>query len=66
MNDSDNQLEIPMGLGVAYRDPSGLVADLRGTFRAATDAQLVLTGAGNTDYVPMHNWGAVARIGYEF
>lgn len=66
MNDSDNVLEIPMGVGVAYRDPSGLVADLRGTFRAAADSQLVLTGMNTTDYVPLHNWGAVARIGYEF
>lgn len=65
MNDSDNVFEVPMGLGVAYRT-EGFIADLRGTFRAAADSNLVLTGVGSNSYVPMHNWGAIARVGYEF
>lgn len=65
MNDSDNLLEIPMGVGVAYRT-GGFVADVRGSFRAAIDSALVLKSPTSTDYVPMHQWGATARIGWEF
>ena len=65
INDSDNVFEVPMGAGVSYRSES-FFGDVRGTFRAATNSQLVLTGSSATDYVPMHNWGALARIGYEF
>src|SRR5262245_12223636 len=65
MNDSDNLLEIPVGAGLAYRE-GNLVVDVRGTFRAAVDSALVLKSATATDYVPMHNWAATARIGWEF
>lgn len=69
MNDHDNLLVFPVGTGVAYRI-GGFVADLRGTFRAATDEDLVLTGTrfptANNNFAPMHTWEAAAALGYEF
>jgi hypothetical protein len=73
MNDHDNLLEFPMGAGLAYR-MAGFVLDLRGTFRAATDQNLVLKGSVPTttiaptssDFAPMHTWQASAALGYEF
>jgi hypothetical protein len=69
MNDKDNLLEFPMGAGVSYRR-DGFVADLRGTFRAAVNQDLVLTTPSlsptSDDFAPMHTWEASAAIGYEF
>jgi hypothetical protein len=69
MNDKDNLLEFPMGVGFAYRT-GGLVADIRGTFRATTDQNLVLKtptlSPTSDDFAPMHTWEASAAIGYEF
>ncbi len=67
---SDNSIEFPMGLGISFRDPSGFIFDMRGTFRANVDEGLVLErNANNTssnNYVPMHTWEASAAVGYEF
>lgn len=65
MNDTDTLFEVPMGAGVSYRD-QGFVIDVRGTFRAAVDSQLVQESSASKDYLPMHNWGASARVGWEF
>jgi hypothetical protein len=69
MNAHDNLLEFPLGAGFAYR-AGGFVADLRGTFRIATDQNLVLTTPTLTptssDFAPMHTWEASAALGYEF
>lgn len=70
MNDHDNLLVFPMGAGIAWRT-NGFVADLRGTFRAATDEDLVLKNSSvpstsSNDFVPMHTWEAGAAVGYEF
>jgi hypothetical protein len=70
MNSQDNLLEFPMGAGFAYR-VGGFVADLRGTFRATTDNNLVLrtpptATPSSDDFAPMHTWEASAALGYEF
>ena len=69
MNDHDNLLEFPMGAGLAYR-MAGFVFDLRGTFRAATEQNLVLkqpaAAPTSSDFAPMHTWEASAALGYEF
>jgi len=69
MNDHDNLLEFPMGAGVQYR-MGGFVGDLRGTFRAMTDQNLVLknptASPTSDDFAPMHTWEASAAVGYEF
>jgi hypothetical protein len=66
MADSDNSVVYPLGAGVAYRHSSGFVADLRGTFRVNSDAGLVLSSPGSTEFVPLHTWEASAGFGYEF
>jgi len=71
MNDHDNLLVFPMGTGIAYR-MGGFVADVRGTFRAATEQDLVLKNqtvlptTNSNDFAPMHTWEASAALGYEF
>jgi hypothetical protein len=72
MNDFDNLIEFPVGGGLSYRR-DGFVGDLRGTFRAATEQNLVLKPTSITpgaptseDFVPMHTWEASAALGYEF
>jgi hypothetical protein len=69
MNDHDNLLEFPMGAGMAYR-MSGFVLDVRGTFRAAMDQNLVLKNPTpsptSSDFASMHTWEASAALGYEF
>ncbi len=61
---TDNLVEYPMGAGVSYRDNSGLLVDLRGTFRAVPSSTLVVDPTG----VPAsaHWWEASGAIGYEF
>ena len=73
MNDHDNLLEFPLGAGLAYR-MAGFVLDLRGTFRVATEQNLVLKASiptttiapTSSDFAPMHTWQASAALGYEF
>jgi hypothetical protein len=66
MNASDNSVVFPMGAGISYRDTSGLVVDLHGTFRANANPGLVLESPGSSNYAPMHTWAASGAIGYEF
>jgi hypothetical protein len=69
LNDTDNLLEFPLGAGVSYRGHR-LMVDVRGTFRATRDQNLVLTTPAlsptSNDYAPMHTWAASAAIGYQF
>lgn len=73
MNDKDTLLEFPLGVGMAYRT-GGFVIDFRGTFRIATDQNLVLKNPAfpstiaptTTDFAPMDTWEASAAVGYEF
>jgi hypothetical protein len=71
MNDTDNLVAFPVGAGLNYR-MGGFVGDLRGTFRAASEQNLVLKGGApigtptSEDFVPMHTWEASAAIGVEF
>ncbi|NVB79960.1 MAG: outer membrane beta-barrel protein [Kofleriaceae bacterium] len=64
LRESDNLVEFPMGAGLSYRDRSGLVVDLHGTFRAAGDSSLLTEQSG--DNVQLHTWEASGAIGYEF
>jgi hypothetical protein len=66
INDSDNSVVFPMGAGLSYRDRGGLVVDVKGTFRANTQAGLVLETIDSTKFAPMHTWEASGAIGYEF
>jgi hypothetical protein len=63
LSDEDDLAVWPMGAGIAYRDPDGIVAELRGTFRLAQESELLRTGNGFAD---LHTWDASAQLGYEF
>ena len=69
ISDSDDVLEVPLGVGIAgkYR---GLIVDARGEFRPAWNEDLVpeiLDDAGRVDdFGSMHRWGVNASVGYEF
>ena len=52
----------PVGIGLAYRDPSGVILELRATFRAAGAADFVVDGFGHGS---LHAWDASASLGYE-
>jgi hypothetical protein len=64
VSETDNLLEIPVGIGVNYR-LSGFVADARGEFRIAGEEDLIRTDLG-ADNARMHTWSASAKLGYEF
>jgi hypothetical protein len=69
LNNTDNLVEFPMGAGLSFRT-GGFVADIRGTFRAASDQNLILKtpaiSPSSSDFAPMHTWEASAALGYEF
>ena len=62
---SDDLAEFPMGAGISYRDLSGWMVDVRGTFRAATSSTLVLDPRSGA-YADLHSWEASGALGYEF
>lgn len=64
VEEEDDLLEIPIGLGLAYR-VSDFLIDARAQFRAATQEDLMPTIDGD-DPAAMHTWGVTARFGYEF
>jgi len=66
INDSDNLVAYPMGGGLQWRDPSGLVIDAHGTFRPTSSSNLVVTSMSSGTYAPMHSWEASLAAGYEF
>jgi len=65
--ESDDVLEIPLGVGVAakYR---GFVFDARGEFRIARQEDLMpaLNAEDPTEDADMHRWAVNANIGYGF
>jgi len=68
INDSDDQLEVPLGAGVQYHR-SGFIADARFTYRVATYEDMVVSDqsrARTEDPADMDTWGVAAHLGYEF
>jgi hypothetical protein len=64
INEDENFVVFPTGVGIAYRDISGIVFDARGTFRWAGDSELIAEAGG--DFADLHTWEATANLGYEF
>jgi hypothetical protein len=60
----DNLIEIPVGIGLAYR-LSGFVLDGRAELRMATEEDLIADDP-DTEDVRLHTWTAGAKLGYEF
>jgi len=63
IRDSDDVMVLPFGGGLTYHR-GGLIADVRGTVRAASGSNMVVDREGRT--APMHSWEAGAALGYEF
>jgi hypothetical protein len=66
----DDLMEVPLGAGISYRW-AGIVADMRGTFRATQGSNLVLAESSTRttmtgSFAPMHSWDATLALGYEF
>jgi hypothetical protein len=62
VNDQDDLVEIPLGVGLGMRY-QGFLVDVRGSFRPAFDNDLVPTD--NTgDHADMHTWATALRLGY--
>jgi hypothetical protein len=65
----DDVLEVPVGLGIAYKAGSFLL-DARGEFRGAFYEDLVPSASGGltrgSDDASLHRWGINANLGVEF
>jgi len=64
LEDSDNVLEVPLGVGIGYSF-NGFIADVRGTYRPAFDDDLIRSDIGNDD-TGLDTWKVGANIGFEF
>ena len=64
ITEQDDIAVFPLGGGIAYRDPSGFVLDLRGTWRHATESDLITDRAGTV--YDLDTWDATASVGVEF
>ncbi len=64
VNDVDNLIEIPVGVGLSYR-VNGFLLDVRGALRMATEEDLIRQDP-DTEDVRLHAWTAGAKLGYEF
>jgi len=65
--EDDDVLEVPMGVGLAYK-VAGFLFDARGEFRYATGEDLLpsLTDPDAGDAAEMHRWSINTNIGYAF
>jgi opacity protein-like surface antigen len=64
ISDSDELAVFPVGAGIAYRGSSGLTLDVRGTYHAASESDLIVDSAGVR--ADLDSWDASAALGYEF
>jgi len=68
VRDSDDVLEVPLGIGIAGRT-GGVLLDLRGEYRVARNADLlpdVNSLNNDTTFAAMNRWGVKGTIGLEF
>jgi hypothetical protein len=64
ITEDENLVVFPTGIGVAYRDMSGITFEARGTLRWAGDSELIADTSGS--FADLHTWDATANVGYEF
>jgi opacity protein-like surface antigen len=65
VEDSDNVVTIPVGLGVAYRYEHFL-ADLRGVYRPTFNEDLVPDKTNSSDHLNLDSWSVALHGGFEF
>lgn len=64
MRDDDNLYQIPLGVGLDYRQ-GGFLADLRGKVSILGDNDLIVP-TDRTDDTELHNWSVNLSLGWEF
>src|SRR5690554_657333 len=64
LEDSDNVLEVPLGVGLGYSF-NRFIADVRGTWRPAFDNDLIRSEVGGDDN-SLDTWKVGANVGFEF
>jgi hypothetical protein len=64
LEDSTDLAVFPVGVGLGFRDRSGLTVDVRGTMRFAEDSNFIQLEPGND--TELHTWEAAGALGYEF
>jgi outer membrane protein OmpA-like peptidoglycan-associated protein len=65
MNDEDDVLETPFGVGLSYRYEH-LILDARGVYRRAFYNDLIDTTAAGQEGFALHTWTANLMAGFEF
>lgn len=65
MNDEDDVLETPLGIGLSYRYEH-LILDGRGVYRRVFYDDLIQTTGSGPDVPDLHNWTANLMAGFEF
>lgn len=63
--DDDDVLEIPVGVGIAWKY-RGFLLDARGEFRLASQEDMVPRLQDSTENASMHRYGVTANVGYAF
>jgi hypothetical protein len=63
VNEDDDVLEVPLGLGFGYRYRQ-VILDARGMFRPAAYSDLIRPQGDET--ISLHSWSALLRGGFEF
>jgi hypothetical protein len=66
VEDNDDVIHVPAGVGLGIHLPRGLTLDLRGTVRAAFEEQTFEPMAPTDDEMGLENWSASAQLGFEF
>jgi len=66
VEDNDDVIHIPAGVGLGVRLPRGMTLDVRGTARAAFEEQTFQPMAPEDDEMGLENWSASAQLGFEF
>jgi hypothetical protein len=66
VEDNDDVIHIPAGVGIGIHLPRGMTIDLRGTARAAFEEQTFQPMAAEDDEMGLENWSASAQLGFEF
>jgi outer membrane protein OmpA-like peptidoglycan-associated protein len=66
VEDDDEVLHIPAGVGLGVHLFRGMTLDLRGTARAAFEEQTFEPMEPDDDEMGLENWSASAQVGFEF
>ena len=66
VEDNDDVVHIPAGVGLGFHLVRGMTLDLRGTMRAAFEDETFGPMAPADDEMGLENWSTSAQLGFEF